>query len=1289
MASSQPDPLFDGDSDADKTSVASTISLTSTVEENDPEKEYPVEAILAEKDDGEGEGLHCTWEPAANFSDKLVLNDWKDTKMQILRGLKDKEGRKYKNWHAYNVSNMIAFEDAFAKWQKAKKDRHRRRRAKRIKRGLPVETESDTEQEESEAEDDESDAQPVVVPKPQPAAKRRDSKPATSVPTTSVPPPKPVRKGPIPFIQESSGDDDDGNRGVRRPRPRKPPSRPSSPADLTDDSLMGELKKQKSKEEPTRQTPKRKSADASGHSSASTDTRPPKQKSSKLPSQRERTRKPSTTGIRESSTDSDTPLVPNHAGKKTRKTVVDTVDQPKKMATQVIRQLSSSSNVPLAVPPATDKPRVPPPPPSTASAGTNSNTRKKSPMAPPSKESTASSLTAVRPPPGKAPAPAQPKKAVVSSTAIKPISSSAASARTPSGGALASAQAAKSPENPPTTMVKKTTGGGINMNMSAIPPPKKERKPSTREYVSLSHRYNAQKKAAQEGIPDPNALEFINTGSRTEASGTLGASSRKLSSTATPNLYSLRGDEIAALSRGEQTRQEEPTQHILSAREDEKFKEQVTCFDWRCGRCDFGDKCQFLHRDVEFTSNDYFRIKKTGIGRTCWFWWNQEGGCMNPPEECLFAHWNTGTIAGIGSAEALMNVDKFDLPPRRILKSEVAAIVNGPRTCRYWASGICKFTVDHFPFMHRHIDSGPAGHAFERRISLSGVPQDAAGVLVKNTTNQLRFTEPSPAEHMQLRESLPRAPKDAVGSVKAATSRVRFDEPAPPPAMSAPLGAHQPQFLKDLPNIKVRLVLPTSKDGGVNEVDVRFMGLDVPTLDELRAALGANPRLTITHNCSPVDWEAYCLEPAIPPRVTVGDVMPSSASDDALLKTYARSLKRHGDLAGVISSEKYTIIVYPAGQEVWNFLSNFGFAVSPNASTRKLRFNIRSSMPRFGATVQTKDIAKPTDIQTKLQLGLKLDPDLLFGWIDTKLEKNVFMFFTEKNRQEMELVTMCLQGMGAKVFQDVTPGSWDYFDKNTKSGVIIFHPDVYEYRVLPQLRRFLFKRYNFFQIGKSIRNTEEYEQKRRWAILTPNDIPPGQFACIKLFPLGSLMLITDDVFAHLPKEAWNLVQAFMKHRLLKNLPEEFPLSHKLVGRPGLINWLQDLVEKHKGEAKEVHDARVRLSEAFRNELVPAQYIDPLYGDQYVPNKCAQVISWAPTNWPDYHTLWEENPAKATDELVDWFADDICTSEASHYRRFIVCHTFKMSKWLGEYAHLLDVNSPDQCMKRYIMPQGKA
>jgi hypothetical protein len=130
--------------------------------------------------------------------------------------------------------------------------------------------------------------------------------------------------------------------------------------------------------------------------------------------------------------------------------------------------------------------------------------------------------------------------------------------------------------------------------------------------------------------------------------------------------------------------------------------------------------------------------------------------------------------------------------------------------------------------------------------------------------------------------------------------------------------------------------------------------------------------------------------------------------------------------------------VYAAGQEVWNFLNGYAFKESPYAAIRKMRFHVRTPVTDFEPH-SNKGLSPPVDVQTSLQSKLLLFPKQLFSWPwqHTKLDRNVFLFYGRDNREEMDSVTICLQGMGAVVYQNVTPGAWDYFRKHTDNGVVL------------------------------------------------------------------------------------------------------------------------------------------------------------------------------------------------------------------------------------------------------------
>lgn len=139
-------------SDEDSISLTSTIS--SAKEENN---EYVVEGILAERDDdgvtkylARWEGYpdeRCTWEIRSHFTDVTLL-DWETQKMRVARGYAE----------SYDVEALL---DRVKAWISAAKQRKSRRRAKRLRLGLPVapieETISDGDDSYEEVEEISSD----------------------------------------------------------------------------------------------------------------------------------------------------------------------------------------------------------------------------------------------------------------------------------------------------------------------------------------------------------------------------------------------------------------------------------------------------------------------------------------------------------------------------------------------------------------------------------------------------------------------------------------------------------------------------------------------------------------------------------------------------------------------------------------------------------------------------------------------------------------------------------------------------------------------------------------------------------------------------------------------------------------------------------------------------------------------------------------------------------------------------------------------------------------------------
>lgn len=121
-----------------------SISITSTAP-SEPREEYAVETVLAAREtDGVTQYLvkwegypeeRCTWEPATSFQSLDTLSDWNEKKLRIEQGLEV----------PCDVDDLLKRIDI---WIKSSQDRKSRRRAKRIRLGLPVASD-DTDDEAS------------------------------------------------------------------------------------------------------------------------------------------------------------------------------------------------------------------------------------------------------------------------------------------------------------------------------------------------------------------------------------------------------------------------------------------------------------------------------------------------------------------------------------------------------------------------------------------------------------------------------------------------------------------------------------------------------------------------------------------------------------------------------------------------------------------------------------------------------------------------------------------------------------------------------------------------------------------------------------------------------------------------------------------------------------------------------------------------------------------------------------------------------------------------------------
>ncbi|KAF1926664.1 uncharacterized protein M421DRAFT_422636 [Didymella exigua CBS 183.55] len=141
---------------------------------------------------------------------------------------------------------------------------------------------------------------------------------------------------------------------------------------------------------------------------------------------------------------------------------------------------------------------------------------------------------------------------------------------------------------------------------------------------------------------------------------------------------------------------------------------------------------------------------------------------------------------------------------------------------------------------------------------------------------------------------------------------------------------------------------------------------------------------------------------------------------------------------------------------------------------------------------------------------------------DTMLEhRAMLLYHPQEHTEDIELVTRWLLMHDVQVSNLWYDGAWTQFHQDMsegKSGIIIAHPDFERFVELPGFGEVLKQRTRVWSVG--LQPPAEYEFG-----VSP-DPPELQHACIGIFPHGGFVYITDDVFEQKPQLALSIVKLF-------------------------------------------------------------------------------------------------------------------------------------------------------------------
>ena len=662
----------------------------------------------------------------------------------------------------------------------------------------------------------------------------------------------------------------------------------------------------------------------------------------------------------------------------------------------------------------------------------------------------------------------------------------------------------------------------------------------------------------------------------------------------------------------------------------------------------------------------------------CQFW--ARGTCYKPAHECKFTHHDTGApsdpkkiTCGYWSAQGCIS------PKCKFAHHETAYSTLGPRnessiTCSYWLAGQCQ--NDRCELAHHKTGCRSLG-------PLPLAPTDAGAMSPGIVANR----EPSPAP-----ASVVRAGVAPIANMIPASRR---------PSLPAPQADRLP-FINDV-------VLEVSCGSGDFQSAAQLICATQLEAAMLNDSIGLERRLHMQHMIDAMGFQTQfdtTLKQAL--RFPAGDIICENSRRDHA-KALAQKL-RQSSSCGIIHTPALTLLVYPTGTKQWESLTREGDTTSPHAV---LKFKLLPALPTKISTLENvtsaEDVTQngPAKIPTSKDVASKniggsatedssftplsnVDMERLIRITDVKVEDKVFLMMPPSKADEMQRIASAFKkrfkqpdyaNRDTHISTLQEKGEWDTIaakPTRTAGGLLIVHPEIPLWKI-PHLAGML-----------------HYSGLRVFSVGVDAKIPALErckptFSCRRLFPMGDVVFVTDDVFVETPEKVLRIINEV--NRQNRGKPPGASRT-KIAARPGVRQWFMRLVTEHeRGE----EDPRWMALLMAIWELCPADKDDEEYPGN--PSETADLISIPAEQLPTFQALLETNKAKATDYVVNWF-DGWAYMNASNYRRFTVCHeepgtgSWGLDEnynkvlvgaeadprgWAKEFNHVL-VTTPEQWLK---------
>ncbi|KAF2633167.1 hypothetical protein BU25DRAFT_355258 [Macroventuria anomochaeta] len=314
---------------------------------------------------------------------------------------------------------------------------------------------------------------------------------------------------------------------------------------------------------------------------------------------------------------------------------------------------------------------------------------------------------------------------------------------------------------------------------------------------------------------------------------------------------------------------------------------------------------------------------------------------------------------------------------------------------------------------------------------------------------------------------------------------------------------------------------------------------------------------------------------------------------------------------------------------------------------------------------------------------------------DEMLEKRAMLLYhPEEHPEDIELITRWLLMHEVKVGNLWYDGAWGQFQQETskgKSGIIIVHPDFEQYVNLPGFGEVLKQRIRVWSVG--------LQPPPGFEVGVSSDPPELRHYCIGIFPHGGFIYITDDVFEQKPQLALSIVKLFFaKIEQLRSLDgpvspwqevDDACVLWRLCVRPELMEYLYLKCEDNSAELAAGNPDYLSRAELYQlltltNYMEQDHHIEPLsiVQDKYPILSERRVIA---EHQPlDYFNRLANSQEDANTHMIGYYAAMQSADMRRAYRQFYVVHTEPEAscaqRWKASIQNIADVITPEQCIE---------